>query len=602
MFGTIEPRLIALLNTDPPSDNHKPYPRLDLPPLQDPNILKASGRPSPLEPGASRTNKHSALSRKGGLFESDGVHGRIKTQTSEKGGLGEKSVGSTSSQSLRKILADDTEPVLVPPRKRQRIGTGKDDFVQLPQLPAKKHKTIKQVVPPIIIGLHSLPPNQTTLFPPIASSSFHDSHGRNSLNTAPLIEPKEDSVSRPPLKELGKLIGAKVVNIKKASKVARNKWTEEETQHMLLGVKKHGIGNWKRILEDPEFAFNNRKAVDIKDRFRTCCPAEFQSKKKKGDKADKAGPSDFDSPMMPRSKAVSISGIVTPENGSNSCDEFSAEDRVPSSPKLEHKTRAHRKRPEDLKKLGIEKPFVKSKRRERRPFTEEEDRNILRGFEIYGQSSWTIIQRDPRFRLESRKPTDLRDRFRNRYPEKYFVEDESKNGKKRPLSSKNSIEALPNSSNPSSQTQEVTSSQEKIQPISIPSIMPSMLNNKPTAKPQSQLPVSTFNFKESFTEMLGPLPIPINDSSDNFSFSQPFEWSDSVAPFTNEMDISRLLLDETWPSDPNMQVKNKYSSNLVTSMAPPLSQLVPSYHITLSAPFDSSSSGNFTMPVRRGQG
>ncbi|KAF2727350.1 hypothetical protein EJ04DRAFT_389381, partial [Polyplosphaeria fusca] len=48
----------------------------------------------------------------------------------------------------------------------------------------------------------------------------------------------------------------------------RNKWSEQETQDLLRGVSKFGIGNWKKILQCPEFAFNQRTTVDLKDRFR----------------------------------------------------------------------------------------------------------------------------------------------------------------------------------------------------------------------------------------------------------------------------------------------------------------------------------------------
>lgn len=60
----------------------------------------------------------------------------------------------------------------------------------------------------------------------------------------------------------------------------------------------------------------------------------------------------------------------------------------------------------------------KSIQRERRPFTDQDDQKILECFNIYGPA-WTKIQRDPRFNLSSRQPTDLRDRVRNKYPTVY---------------------------------------------------------------------------------------------------------------------------------------------------------------------------------------
>lgn len=82
------------------------------------------------------------------------------------------------------------------------------------------------------------------------------------------------------------------------------------------------------------------------------------------------------------------------------------------------KRRVHRRNMEDMIKLGIQGPFKKSHRRERRPFTEQDDKEILEGLQIYGPA-WTKIHRHPSFNLASRQPTDLRDRVRNKYPEIY---------------------------------------------------------------------------------------------------------------------------------------------------------------------------------------
>lgn len=75
---------------------------------------------------------------------------------------------------------------------------------------------------------------------------------------------------------------------------------------------------------------------------------------------------------------------------------------------------------EDINRLGVSTAFPKSQRRARRPFTAEEDEAILRGFEKYG-AQWQKIKSDPDLNLDSRGRTDLRDRFRNKYPDK-FVE------------------------------------------------------------------------------------------------------------------------------------------------------------------------------------
>jgi hypothetical protein len=90
----------------------------------------------------------------------------------------------------------------------------------------------------------------------------------------------------------------------------------------------------------------------------------------------------------------------------------SGKDKTPNKPKSE------RKRSEEFALLGLEHPFPKARRRERRPFTEDEDIDLLRGFYMYGPA-WSRIRIDPIFKFSERRATDLRDRFRNRYPDKY---------------------------------------------------------------------------------------------------------------------------------------------------------------------------------------
>lgn len=51
----------------------------------------------------------------------------------------------------------------------------------------------------------------------------------------------------------------------KAAKT-RKKWSEEETADLVKGVSKFGIGSWKKILQHPDYNFNSRTAVDLKDR------------------------------------------------------------------------------------------------------------------------------------------------------------------------------------------------------------------------------------------------------------------------------------------------------------------------------------------------
>src|SRR3954464_13511474 len=95
---TIEPRLIAVLNNDTPSDLYTilpSSPSLELPPLHDPNILKASGRPLLLEPDASKRN---SKLQHAGLISSVEEDEKEKAHNAKKGrstGL-DRALGSSS--------------------------------------------------------------------------------------------------------------------------------------------------------------------------------------------------------------------------------------------------------------------------------------------------------------------------------------------------------------------------------------------------------------------------------------------------------------------------------------------------------------------------
>ncbi|KAI8096375.1 uncharacterized protein BX664DRAFT_323864 [Halteromyces radiatus] len=145
------------------------------------------------------------------------------------------------------------------------------------------------------------------------------------------------------------------------SKKRRRRWGDDETDALIIGCMKHGVGNWQAIIKDPTLTFDRRSAVDLKDRFRTICPKrEYQH-------------------------------LYTQQNISTYYLAFNTTEQIP----------VHRK-----------------KRRMRRPFNEEEDQALLKGVEKYGVS-WACIAKDPDLNLSHRKGGDIRDRFRNKYPDRY---------------------------------------------------------------------------------------------------------------------------------------------------------------------------------------
>lgn len=179
-----------------------------------------------------------------------------------------------------------------------------------------------------------------------------------------------------------KLSQPKSAKTSSTNRRARRKWTEAETNDLIMGCREHGVGNWKKVLDDPRFNFNGRSSVDLKDRFRTCFPKEYRKDVMAEEAEDQAQGSPSKNPPKRR---------VT-------------------------KTELHHA--EVLQQLNIKGPFPKVQRRERREFTAEEDARLLQGFTIYG-ASWSKIQNDPALHLGHRRSTDLRDRFRNAFPDRY---------------------------------------------------------------------------------------------------------------------------------------------------------------------------------------
>jgi hypothetical protein len=578
--STIEPRLIALLNNDAASELDTASPSLELPPLHDPNILKASGRPLVLEPDTSKRNgkptpnppltpQHSGLMKS--INGDDSLH-RVRGARKRSTGIADRALGGSSPQSLKKILDDSTgdgSATSASSKKRTMVEGNKDEFVQLPQ-PPKKQKATKQavLVPPIIIGLFE-PPPQAALFPPIASSSFHDSHGRNSLNTIPTTAKElEDSTKS---EDSTNNKGGRKSAVKKSPRKdvkARKKWTEEETNNLLLGVSKHGVGRWVDILEDRSFSFNERSGVDLKDRFRTCCPEELRGKGSKSRNSAKESDNARRGGKQRDSKSSLMSENILIEKDEIGGDGDEADNLESGKGR---KSRAHRKRLEDLAELGIEGPFRKSQRRERRPFSEQDDREILLGYNIYGPA-WTRIQRDSQFHLQSRQPTDLRDRFRNKYPEKFRSDDvAAKDSNKSDSRLTESIAPQPTSTSQQGSSRDLRIHRMISEKERISSKAQSLHSQAPSLE-----------VKDSFSEQAP-------ESNEGL---QPFDWNGG-APFTGsmgEMDISRLLLDESWIDASNGKEKQTFtdinsiiSSNTDSHVPSFYNMLVNDDHINMSS-------------------
>ncbi|KAJ2157284.1 hypothetical protein GGF46_004610 [Coemansia sp. RSA 552] len=148
---------------------------------------------------------------------------------------------------------------------------------------------------------------------------------------------------------------------------AARKWTDEETDNLLWGCGKYGVGAWKKILDDPSFTFNNRTSVDLKDRFRTI-------------RAQECAHSPY--AKANRKSNAKVPDVVWP--------------LPPNSQRLQGLHRVQRK--------------------PTRNYTGDEDRRLLIGV-LRHANHWTKIAADPELQLGNRPGQSLRDRLRNAFPE-----------------------------------------------------------------------------------------------------------------------------------------------------------------------------------------
>jgi hypothetical protein len=408
---------------------------LRIPPLQDPVPLHAHSRPPPLEPSAGSDRE--AQNSKAKLSSQKGIKNSNATAPeSTNVGVTLPYDGTTANarpanQQLPKTALPLTISLRVlekkgsdfldadGPRKRARLNDGEKtpDFVKLPKPRARTQKD-QQMIPTfgpftILNGLVEPPPN-AALLPPIEP----DSH----KTCIPLVA--ESTIAEEPIHDLAKqpmksddkapieAASSPPAPVAKKTRVRRKfcKWTTQETNDLLQGVAKFGIGNWKFILEHPDYNFNNRNPTDLKDRFRVCCPDAYNSR------PDCNKPI-AQTPSKPSTSAIHTSNILLPQSPSPTLE--TPQPPTPTDVAPPHtKSKAHALPPSALQDLGI-KSFTPSARRSRRPFTADEDERLLRGIAAHG-FSWSVIQKDnEQFGLGHRRSTDLRDRIRNKWPEWY---------------------------------------------------------------------------------------------------------------------------------------------------------------------------------------
>ncbi|KAK4248841.1 hypothetical protein C7999DRAFT_30681 [Corynascus novoguineensis] len=537
-MATIEPWLTNLLNK-PKSP--------DLPPIQPASSSTAPSQPISLPPlgsefvGSHRAERFVSTQTAPPGAGDDVHHVKPHAKPDDTFGLHTASIRplqlllrepepATLTNPLRKLVDDvPASPEDASTKKRHRALTTKEDFVQLPKLP-KKQKSAQQVVPPIIAGLHEPPPD-AAVFPPITSASFDDNENFSLATWKEISGAQED---RPVLFSAPEAEPSNPPKPKRRPMKPRRKWTEEETNNLLLGVSRHGVGRWTTILEDPEFHFNGRTAGDLKDRFRTCCPEELRRTSTEEQPAPNAesnlAPSGAGAAAAAEGNTrykmgIQLEDILQPTGHEVPDNDGASPSAAPDSdaaPKR-RKPRAHRKKLEDLAELGIHGPFEKSHRRKRRPFTKQDDEEILDGLNQYGPS-WTRIQRDPKYNLSSRQPTDLRDRVRNKYPEIYASIEKANLSKEAPRGKANILEPSVSLASDNSRSAAV-----------LPSFEHSL--NRSGSKEEMMLRRTTTPAAHESTESLPAL-------ADLFDMADP-PGGGSTLGNAPEMDLNHLLLDDS---------------------------------------------------------
>jgi hypothetical protein len=383
-----------------------------IPPIQHPITLVASRRPSPLEPNA-RSN--------------DGVHhSKAKLNTRSKT-LSEPKTGEDDSHnsnpvSRAKPALDYVDPssLIDGARKRQKL-----DFFQLPRPNTSSAKTSKPPAfgtIPLLNELHEPPPS-AALFPPITPNIPEDQVEIQRQDTRLPERSKYNEISLESSSSISHK--DKEGKPKRVYLRARRPWTKEETDDLLKGVGIYGAGKWKSILHHPGLRFHpDRTTVDLKDRYRTCRLNEErlmdrEATKKREEKQNvgskqqlahheaskQAKPADQDvsnsqpQPVTQKSNTGSV-GFLEP---------FKAQTFDVYTPK-------------DVKNLLNVTPKRKGSSAERKQqlprWTDGEDANLSKGYQKYG-FQWTTIAKDPEIGLSHRTGSQIRDRFRLKYPLHY---------------------------------------------------------------------------------------------------------------------------------------------------------------------------------------
>lgn len=340
------------------------------------------------------------------------------------------------------------------PNKRLRLDyddvAANDEYRHLP-LPSQKDGQhvgrTKPLLPAMVTGLHEPPPT-AALLPSMAtekmlsrspkkesrlqvepSSIAYVRRGQGRPPERMINSPEITTMPLPPrvnnpaaLNEQEaknkRHTGPKKKDPNPKSRRTPKRWTEGETEQLMHGVRKHGIGKWKQILADPDLNFDRRSSVDLKDRFRVRMPDAYRDRDiAVGEESTIQVVVEPDQPNGPTQDSPSSN---TPKDSSQS-DPLTVPRAVDltfgETPPTAPGSTLPLPTPEEDTVSGPA-PVSKNQRRKRRPWTTVEDNDLMRGVQRHG-FQWTMIHDDPNLNLSHRKATDLRDRIRNMFPDGY---------------------------------------------------------------------------------------------------------------------------------------------------------------------------------------
>ncbi|KAJ7028116.1 hypothetical protein C8F04DRAFT_1291829 [Mycena alexandri] len=210
-------------------------------------------------------------------------------------------------------------------------------------------------------------------------------------------------------------------------KKMRRKWTPAETQMLVDGCTKHGVGNWKAILSDPALTFAGRSPVDLKDRFRTYFPEAYRTHYPNARTHLPPSLARAASPTSTSHSPLALNNALAGPSGSSSSSQSPSQSILastspldsPSTTTLSNATppaKPNRSTHPDGTPLF---PLPSPLHPKRRPFTPEEDSALLAGFRKHGAAWAAIAKEAPVFGVTGRRSMDLRDRFRNAWPGEY---------------------------------------------------------------------------------------------------------------------------------------------------------------------------------------